>query len=92
VTESLSRNAAKKAVVVGLVSTVLFVLLALGLFVTTSLEQAKTPGEESLGVAALFILFSLPMMACAVVAVVSFLLGAVAAAYSRFRRSRAVSA
>jgi hypothetical protein len=47
---------------IGLFLLFLAALSVLGLMLTTAREQALTPGEKNLGVAALFMFWSLPVM------------------------------
>lgn len=62
-------------------------LFFLALEVSTWWEQSRTPGEKNLGVAALAIMFGLPMLACAAAGSLILLIAALASVYRRlFRR------
>ena len=51
-----------KTFLTGLFLLFLSALMWLGLLITTAREQALTPGERSLGVAGLFILWMMPLV------------------------------
>ena len=71
---------------IGLLLLGLAAFLFLGLMVTTSWEQAKTPGEKNLGVAALFILWSLPVAFFGLLGTCLLLVSTVVFLYRRFRK------
>ena len=79
----MSRDVPKVAALLGGAFGVLAILLYAALQVTSNWEQAKSPGEKSLGVAALGMLFGLPMLLCAGVSLLSFVVGLVTLPFSR---------
>jgi hypothetical protein len=79
----MSRDVPKVAALVGGAFAILALLLYMALQITSNWEQAQTPGEKSLGVAALGMLFGLPMLLCAGAAVLSFVVGLVIFPFSR---------
>ena len=64
------------------------IVQVLGLMLTTSREQALTPGEKNLGVAALFILWSLPVLFFGVAGVCFLLVSTSVFLYRKLRRPR----
>jgi len=71
---------------IGLFLLVLAALSVLGLFVTTDREQALSPGEKSLGVAALFILWSLPIASLGILGVCFLVASTTMFLYRKFRK------
>jgi len=71
---------------IGLFLLVLAALSVLGLVVTTDREQALSPGEKSLGVAAQFILWSLPIATLGTVGVCFLVASTTMFLYRKFRR------
>ena len=88
----MSKDSYRTAGFTGLIFTGLSLLLFGALELTTHWEQAQTPGERDLGVAALAILFGLPLLACAAGALISFLVCLVAFAYRRMFQRQGSSA
>jgi hypothetical protein len=62
----------------------LSVLLYVAGEISTRWEQAKTPGERNLGVAVLFMIFDIPMLASAAAGLLCLVVGALAFAYRRY--------
>ena len=73
---------------IGLFLLALAALSVFGLMLTTSREQALTPGEKNLGVAALFILWSLPVWFFGVAGVCFLLVSTSVFLYRKLRRPR----
>ena len=71
---------------VGLLLLFLGALSVLGLIWTTEQEQALTPGEKSLGVAALFMFWSLPVLFFGAAGVCSLMVSTALFLYRKFRR------
>ena len=62
----------------------LSVLLYVALELSSSWEQAKTPGEKNMGVAVLFMLFGIPMLISAAAGVLCLMVSALTFAYRQF--------
>ena len=82
--QSFRRSALFK---IGALLLVLSACAWLGLTITTAREQALTPGEKNLGVAALGIFWGLPMLAFAATGVCLLLVHSVLFLYRRFRQN-----
>jgi len=68
----------------GLALIGLSVALYASLELSSRWEQAKTPGEKSMGVAVFFMIFAIPMLISAAAGVLCLLVGALAFVYVRF--------
>ena len=73
---------------VGMLLLTLALSFYAALWITTTLEQSKTLGEKNLGVAALFMMFGVPMALCAAGAALSFLAAGIVFAYQRLAKGR----
>jgi hypothetical protein len=69
---------------VGLALIGLSVVLYAALELSSRWEQDKTPGEKSMGVAVLFMMFGIPMLVSAAAGLLCVVVGALAFAYGRF--------
>jgi len=77
----------KAAFWVGVASSAMSVVLYIALKVMTPWAQSQNPSERNLGLAALGIIFGVPLRFCAAAAVLCLLASAAAFAYRRmFRR------
>ena len=72
----MKRNFARRALLLGLALVAVSLLLLVILGVTSSREQAQAPGEKSLGVAALGIMFGVPALGCGAAGLSSILISA----------------
>ena len=80
----MKRDFGREARVAGWVLLGLSGLLFIALEVSTRWEQSQTPGEKNMGVAALAIMFGVPMLVCAAAGALVLLIGNVASAYRHF--------
>ena len=83
---AVSNTTPKTAALIGVGLIALSGLLYIALEITTKWEQAQSPGEKSLGVAVLAMMFGIPMLLCAGAGVLSFVVGGFVAALNRIRR------
>ncbi len=81
----MNKSTPKAATLVGIGLIGLSGLLYVALEITTKWEQAQSPGEKSLGVAVLGMMFGIPMLLCAGAGVLSIAVGGFAAALNRVR-------
>ncbi len=81
----MSDRTPRTAALIGSALIVLAGLLYIALEITTKWEQAQSPGEKSLGVAVLGMMFGIPILVCAGAGVVSFAISGIAAAFKRMR-------
>jgi len=75
---------------VGVSFLALALLSWVGLIVTTSHEQASTPGEKNLGVAALFIMWGLPTLFFLASGVCVLFVHLALSSYRRFSRPKSL--
>jgi hypothetical protein len=83
----MKANTARGWSLAGLAMIMLSGLLYEGLELSSRWEQAKSPSEKSLGVAALSIMFGIPMLACAAVGLLCLIVAGLAFARARVRLS-----
>jgi len=85
---SLSERVCKIAMSMGVLLLFISFLLYGALELTTSWEQARTPGERNLGVAVLGMIFGFPMLLTSVSAIACLIVGIIAWIYRRFYRGK----
>jgi len=83
---SLRERVCKIAMSMGVLLLVVSFLLYGALELTTSWEQARTPGERNLGVAVLGMIFGFPMLLTGVSAIACLIVGIIAWIYRRLYR------
>jgi hypothetical protein len=73
---------------IGLLFLILAIVMWVGLSLSTAHEQALTPGEKSLGVATLAMLFGVPTLVFGSISLVCFVLSLAAVGYRKLAAKR----
>ncbi len=77
---------------IGLPFLILAIVMGAALFLTTAHEQALTPGEKNLGVAALAMLFGVPTLVFGAISVVCLVISLATVGYGRLTSRSATTA